>query len=186
MPIKNISKTKTKKKVSSITSARTKTKYEKHGTYSDNDHIYSVDLMFMYINNKKPKSIKLDVHHLIHHLSENDWSDWSTPGNEHFSAIDVINNPLKYKEHYNRITKAELKYPIIIDKKTGYIVDGMHRLAKTHLLKKSHIKAFIFDDDLMKKFIITTRRGKEWSGSDWQYYDSLTKKDLDKLYDERF
>jgi hypothetical protein len=140
----------------------------------------------MYINKENPKSIKLDIKPLIHHLRENDWSDWSNPDNDHFSALDVINNPKKYKEHYKRIQKAELKYPIIIDKKTEYIVDGLHRLAKSHLLKKKYINAFVFDDNLMQKFIITTRKSKKLTGSDWSYYVSLTKDDLDKLYDERF
>jgi hypothetical protein len=43
-------------------------------------------------------------------------------------SIDKNNNPEKYYEEYNRINKANLNYPIIIDKNN--IIDGVHRLTK--------------------------------------------------------
>jgi len=161
---------------------------EKHGTYADNNHIYSNDLMFMYIQDKRPKSVKLPLASLIHHLRENDWSDWSTPGTPSFSAMDVLKNPNKYKEHYRRILDAKLKYPIIIDKKTGYVIDGMHRLAKSYMLNKPDIRAHVFDDKLMSKFILTSKPDtkKEWTGADWEYYESLTIPKLKQLYREQF
>ena len=48
---------------------------------------------------------------------------------------------------------SNLKYPIIIIK-NNIIVDGMHRLSKAYLLNKKYIKAYIFDDALLKKFLI--------------------------------
>lgn len=144
--------------------------------------------MFMYIQDKQPKSVKLPLPPLVHHLRENDWSDWSTPGTPLFSAMNVLQHPDKYKDHYKRILDAELKYPIIIDKKTGYVIDGMHRLAKSYMLNKRHIHAHVFDDGLMSKFILTSKKDakKEWTGADWAYYESLTIPDLKRLYRARF
>ena len=35
--------------------------------------------------------------------------------------MDVITQPKQYKEEYKKITQANLKYPIIIDKKNNII-----------------------------------------------------------------
>ena len=51
------------------------------------------------------------------------------------------------------IIKYNLKYPIIMDTK-GNIFDGVHRYIKSKLLNKKTIKAYIFDDKLLNKFII--------------------------------
>jgi hypothetical protein len=56
----------------------------------------------------------------------------------------------KYKDDYNRINKANLKYPIIMDIK-GNIFDGVHRYIKSKLLNKKSIKAYIFSIDFMNK-----------------------------------
>jgi disulfide oxidoreductase YuzD len=42
--------------------------------------------------------------------------------------------------HINRMNKADLKYPIILDD-TGYICDGWHRLLKSIVESKETIKA---------------------------------------------
>jgi hypothetical protein len=48
---------------------------------------------------------------------------------------EVIDNPDKYKEEYERIMKAELKYPIDIMQNKGrwVILDGLHRLIKAYI-----------------------------------------------------
>ena len=68
--------------------------------------------------------------------------------------MDVLNNPKKkkYREDYIKIKKANLDYPIIVY--NGNIIDGMHRLSKLYLLKKNEVKAYNFDKNLMKKFLI--------------------------------
>lgn len=146
----------------------------KHGAYADDNNIYSVDLMFMYIKDKKPKAMLKPLTDLIGKLNESDWGDGLT-------AMTVIENKDKYPEHYNRIMKADLSYPIIIDKHDA-IIDGMHRLAKAFLLKKKTIGVYTFDDSLMKKFIVSKKAGKEWTESDWNYFESLTIDDLKKMY----
>jgi len=74
-------------------------------------------------------------------------------GDGNISVNDVLNNPKKYKDDYNRINKANLKYPIIMDIK-GNIFDGVHRYIKSKLLNKKSIKEYIFDNELLNKFII--------------------------------
>lgn len=49
----------------------------------------------------------------------------------------VFKNPEKYKEQYDRIMDADLKYPMDImlnQKGLWEILDGLHRLAKAYLL----------------------------------------------------
>ena len=38
----------------------------------------------------------------------------------------------------------------------------------------------------MKKFIIGEKKGKEQKDSDWNYYESLTTKDIKHLFRDRF
>ena len=117
-------------------------------TFSDGKNIYSVDMMIAYINIFKPKSVKISIekNNLFSLLEDNCWGD--------FSPMDVLNNPKKkkYKEDYIKIKKANLDYPIIVY--NGNIIDGMHRLSKLYLLKKNEVKAYNFDKNLMKKFLI--------------------------------
>lgn len=148
---------------------------KKHGTYTDNNFIYSVDLMFMYAKTIKSKKIK--VSDLIHKLKTKNW--------DNLSPLEVIKNKSLSSSNYERIRKANLRYPIIIDAKNN-IIDGMHRLSKAYLLNKKYIRAYVFDKDVMKKFIIGKKKGKEWKASDWNYYEKLTQKDFDKLYKDRF
>lgn len=115
-------------------------------TFSTGKNIYSVDLMFSYINIYKPDSIKINVNDYVNLLNFNAWGN---PLKKLYLPHDVIKNQKKYKNDYNRIMNSNLKYPIIIIK-NNIIVDGMHRLSKA----SSNIKAYIFDDALLKKFLI--------------------------------
>ena len=62
------------------------------------------------------------------------------------AALDLSVNPWSansfalYLYHCNRIEKANLKYPIILDP-TGFIIDGWHRVAKAILKGNTTIKA---------------------------------------------
>ena len=51
-------------------------------------------------------------------------------------SIDIINNPNRYKEEYERTMKADLRHPIDIMKNKGrwLILDGLHRLMKAKIL----------------------------------------------------
>jgi len=148
-------------------------------TYSDNNYIYSVDMMFVYIHYNKSKYIKIKVDDLVKNLDHNGWND--DPDNDPkyaFSAYDVINNPDKYESDFTRIMNADLSYPIILSKDNN-IIDGIHRLTKAYIEKNKYIKAYIFDSKLMKKFIITKREN-------WNLINNLKSYNLIMLYIERF
>lgn len=149
--------------------------YKKHGTYTDDNFIYLVDLMFMYI--KTITSTKIKLENMLPQLKIKDWGN--------FSPMEVIKNKSISPEDYKRIIKADLRYPIIITNDYK-IIDGMHRLSKAFLLKKKYVRAYKIDDKTMDKFIISKRKGKEWTANDWNYYESLTKKEIDELFTQRF
>ena len=149
--------------------------YKKHGTYTDNSFIYLVDLMFMYT--KTISSHKIKINKLLPQIKIKDW--------DNVSPIQVIKNKSISPNDYNRIINADLRYPIIITKNYK-VIDGMHRLSKAYLKKKKHIRSYIIDKNTMKKFIISKKKGKTWKPSNWNYYENLTKKDIEKLYKDRF
>ena len=114
-------------------------------TTSKGKNVYSVDLMFAYINIFTPKTTKIKLDQINYNMDTQGW------GEGNISVNDVLKNPKKYKDDYNRINNANLKYPIIIDTK-GNIFDGVHRYIKSKLLNKK--KEYIFDDKLLNKFIV--------------------------------
>ena len=125
-------------------------------TFSDNNKIYSVDMMFAYINIFKPKYEKINVDQFSKTL---DYKGWGDPKNNiYYSPKQVLENPTKYKDEIKRINDANLKYPIIVY--DNNIVDGVHRLTKSCLLNKKTIKAYIFNKEIMKKFLIN--KNKDW------------------------
>lgn len=118
--------------------------------------------MFAYINLNKPVYDRIIVKTMKDTLKYPGWGDPTNIKKRH-SAYDTIKNPKKYKSDYERIKNADLKYPIIMTE-TGYIVDGAHRIAKAYLNKEKTIKVYIFDEKLMKKFIIA--KNGEWDKVD--------------------
>jgi disulfide oxidoreductase YuzD len=146
-------------------------------TFSDGNKIYSVDMMFAYINIYKPKSKYVKVKSLLKTLEYKGWGD---PIKKiYYSALDVIKNPKKkkYKNEIARIKKANLKFPIIIA--NNIVVDGVHRLTKAHLSHKEKIKAYVFTNKEMNKFIINRKL-------DWNKIDELQTYDFIKLFYDRF
>lgn len=128
-------------------------------TYSDNENIYSVDMMFAYIKDYSSPIYKVNVEKYLNTLDYEGWGDPSK--NIFYSPRNVIDNPKKYKHEYERIQKANLSYPIIISNK-GYVIDGVHRLSKAYLNKIPIIKAYVFDAELMKKFKIAHKKPGIW------------------------
>ena len=103
--------------------------------------------MFAYINIFKPEITKIKLDIINYNMDTKGWGD----GN--ISVNDVLKNPKKYKDDYNRINNANLKYPIIMDTK-GNIFDGVHRYFKAKILNKKCLKVYKFSDNLLNKFII--------------------------------
>lgn len=98
---------------------------------------------------RKNKVIQIPIKEIINHLEKNVWS-YQIEGRMDFKPIDVIENPMINKYHYNRILMADLSYPIIVIKNEGIdILDGLHRLAKAYLEKKDSLPAtFITESQL--------------------------------------
>uniref|UniRef100_A0A6C0B885 ParB/Sulfiredoxin domain-containing protein n=1 Tax=viral metagenome TaxID=1070528 RepID=A0A6C0B885_9ZZZZ len=103
--------------------------------------------MFAYINIFKPEIHKINLDSVNYVVNAKGWGD----GN--ISVNDVLQNPKKYKDDYDRINNANLKYPIIMDFK-GNIFDGVHRYIKAKKLNKKTIKVYLFNNELLKNFII--------------------------------
>ena len=144
-------------------------------TFSDNKKIYSVDMIFAYINIFKPKYVKVNVQN---YLSTLEYNGWGNPKiKEFFSPKNVIDNPKKYKEDYKRIMNSNLKFPIVIA--NNNIVDGVHRLTKAYLQKKKEIKAYIFDGELLEKFLIDKNKNLD-------KVDKLNTYDYIELFFKRF
>jgi len=144
-------------------------------TYSNNNNIYSVDMMFAYINLYKPDYTIINMNLLYNSLEYKGWGDPKKKIS--YSALDVLNNPKKkkYKKEIDRINNADLRYPIIINKHNNnyIIVDGIHRLTKSYLDNKKTIKAYIFPKDIMKKFLIN-KTGNWTKVNKIQIYDFIT------------
>ena len=116
--------------------------------FSDDNKIYSVDMMIAYIHMFKPLKVKINIQDYIHTLSFKCWGTSSHP----ITPNMVINNPNKYKNEYSRINDSDFSFPIIIHNHN--IVDGVHRLTKAYIENKKEINAYVFDKELFKKFLI--------------------------------
>jgi hypothetical protein len=134
-------------------------------------HIYSVDMMLSYVNTFHHPIVSVNVNDFESVLTLKAWGDGD------LSILDVINQPSKYKEHLDRITSAQIKYPIIIYK--NEIIDGMHRLANAYLNKKRTLKAYIFDKSLMDKFMVQ-------KGNSWQKAYLIHEHEILTMYLQRF
>jgi hypothetical protein len=139
--------------------------------------IYSVDMMFAYVNILKHPITEVKISDYEHFFNFQTWGDIRV--NKLYSPFDVLNNmqDKKYKNDIARIKKANLKYPVFVY--NGYIVDGMHRLVKAKLLKKKTIKAYVFDDKLMAKFLLNNK-------GNWKKVDSLETYEFIELFIKRF
>jgi hypothetical protein len=60
---------------------------------------------------------------------------WYKGGIYNLTPSEVMSNPQKYKSEYQRMMKADFKYPIDIMKNKGrwLILDGLHRLMKARV-----------------------------------------------------
>ena len=141
-------------------------------TFGDGKNIYSVDMMFAYINLFKQKSKSMKVKDLENILYQNVWGN---PGK--ITPMKVLENPKKYKDHMRRIKHADLKYPIIVYDK--FVIDGVHRLTKAYLEKMKTIKAIVFTKDLLQKFKIAKY-------GDWSKVDKLKIHDYIQIFYKKF
>jgi len=116
-------------------------------TYSDEKYIYSVDMMMAYVNTHKIPVQKIKIEDNLWQLQQNVWGD--------YSPSDILKHPerKKYSENIKRMKEADLSYPIFMTSKYQ-IIDGYHRVLKAVKENKPTLHAYVFDTDLMKKFIV--------------------------------
>lgn len=118
-------------------------------TYSTDGRVYSVNMMFLYINENKPKEVQLLVEDLKYQL---EFACWGSEDDNGYTPLSVLEDPISRPSEYKRIVGVDLSYPIIVS--GGFIIDGMHRLAKSVLQNNKYIAAYIFDAELLDTFII--------------------------------
>lgn len=121
-------------------------------TASFGNNVYSVDMMFAYINIMKPEYKVVDIEKFDKFMNDKCWRD----NDEVISPAEVLSNPKKYKCHYNSIHKANLDYPIVMSE-SGILFDGAHRIVKSIILKKKTIKVYYFNKTVLKKFLLNTK-----------------------------
>ncbi len=155
-------------------------------TYSDGKKIYSVDMMFAYLNLfkhlakdkvREAKAKEVEVKKLLHTL---EYPGWGNPVKKiMYSPKDVLESPKKkeYQNEIRRIKEADLSYPIILD--GNIVVDGVHRLTKAHLEKRKKIKAYVFSKELMKKFLIN-------NSGNWNEVDNMRANEIIELFYKGF
>ena len=69
---------------------------------------------------------------------------WNTEGGYYdLAPQEVIDNPQKYKEEYERTMRADLRYPIDVmeNKERLLILDGLHRLTKAKIIGLDTVQA---------------------------------------------
>lgn len=107
-----------------------KTKQGKAGTFTDGPNVWKVNS-------------------LLHHVADQDLEPFDLPlcaihiGEKVWETGDM--SVKQFVIHWRRASKADLKYPVIMDA-DGFIMDGWHRVAKALFLGMSTIKAVRFDE----------------------------------------
>lgn len=89
----------------------------------------------------------ISIEQLLWHLS---LPIWTYNGRQFaISPNDVLASPMQYAEHFNRVLRADLDYPIVVRKDGDRIivVDGCHRLVKAHLNGQKEIKASVMSKE---------------------------------------
>jgi hypothetical protein len=144
-------------------------------TYRNSKHIYSVDMMIAYVNIFKYPITSIPIEEFRSQLHENIWGE-KTP----LTPMQVIEkiHLKKYASNAERIHKADLSYPIFVDS-THRILDGYHRVSKAYIEDKKEIHAYVFDANLMKKFILV-------KDLDFEKLNKLSISDFLELWSKHF
>ena len=106
------------------------------GGYITNDYgfglkTYNVEELWKISKNNKTRKVPIDE--LRDQLESPKWS-YKADGEPDYAPMDIIKNPNLSSIHTNRITNADMNYPILvyrnIQNNWQKVVDGLHRLAK--------------------------------------------------------
>jgi len=92
---------------------------------------------------------------------------WHKGGVYNLKSKEIIENPEKYKEEYERTMKVDLKYPIDIMKNKGkwLILDGLHRLMKAYILEMKKVNVRIIPREQIPEILKDDSDGVEKKNS---------------------
>ena len=118
--------------------------FRDHGTYD-------VNKLWNKTKNIKTNRIYLDK--IIHNLDIDLWTTFVNGKEKYITPKQVIKNPYVSPQDFCKIINADLSYPIIIYEDNGYldVLDGLHRLAKSVILKRKTIKVKYVSNDILLK-----------------------------------
>lgn len=100
-------------------------------------------------NKLKPQQVKISQIKSIRNKIDNIW------GNGKYKKAKPLTLEEMATNHFPRIIKADLSYPILISQDKSGVYDGMHRLIKALYKNKKKINAFIVPDDIVKEIVQT-------------------------------
>lgn len=80
---------------------------------------------------------------------------WHRGGVYNLKSREIIENPRKYKEEYDRTMKADMKYPIDIMENKGrwLILDGLHRLMKAYIQGMKKVSVRVIPRDKIPEIV---------------------------------
>ena len=125
-------------------------------------------MMHAYINYMEAHSLtplrkeEVSIDEYLHELNIKGWVKEGSIENKTeqlHTPVDVLKNPLQYVAEFTRIQQVDLSFPIIVF--GNGIVDGLHRLCKSVLEKKSTLWVYRCNEPLMNKFKLGTE--DEWT-----------------------
>lgn len=103
----------------------------------------SVDMIIAYNNLHKVPTQKISTPKID--LSFKGWQD---DKGDSYSPNDVLKNPSKYPDDYDRIVNANLKHPILLTE--TFIIDGVHRITHAIINGIKSIRAIIVPKNIIK------------------------------------
>lgn len=97
---------------------------------------------------------EMDIKELIWHFDIP--FHWYGDGVYNLTSKEIIENPEKYKEEYERTMKADLKYPIDImkNKDRWLILDGLHRLMRAYIQGLKIVQVRIIPRDKIPEILM--------------------------------
>ena len=113
---------------------------------------YDVNALWTKTKNTKTKRIYLNK--IKHNLDKDLWTIVLKNGKEKYiTPNQVIKNPHLSPQDAMKIINADLSYPIIVYDDNGDldILDGLHRLAKSVMLRRKTIKVKYVSNDILSK-----------------------------------
>ncbi len=157
-----------------------KNNIQKHYIYHDEKYIYSIDLMMLYIQKINCQIYQININKIVSNLQKK----FVSINNTYISIKNILEHSKKYSEYHKKIISADINSPIILDKNNN-VIYGMYILAKSELFKKEYINYYLFGEEQMENFIIG-KKNNNWNNSELEYYESLEKKYIEKIFYERF